>query len=118
MKFALIGRSMISPFGLATRPRIAASWRICVNEPRAPELAIMKIGFSSRRFFSIAAATASVASVQIVVMISWRSSSVMRPRSYCCSTRCTRSSCSPRIASFSGGTTMSFFDTVTPAWVA
>jgi hypothetical protein len=25
-----------------------ASWRICLNDPRAPELAIMKIGFSSK----------------------------------------------------------------------
>ena len=47
MKFALIGRSMISPFGLAIRPRMPASWRICLNEPRAPELAIMKMGLSS-----------------------------------------------------------------------
>ncbi len=46
MKLALIGRSMISPFGLAIRPRMPASWRICLNEPRAPELAIMKIGLS------------------------------------------------------------------------
>ena len=50
MKLALIGRSMISPFGFAIRPRMPASWRICLNEPRAPELAIMKIGFSSSRF--------------------------------------------------------------------
>ena len=41
MKLALIGRSMISPFGEAMRPRMPASWRICLNEPRAPELAIM-----------------------------------------------------------------------------
>ena len=41
MKFALIGRSMISPFGFAIRPRMPASWRSCANEPRAPELAIM-----------------------------------------------------------------------------
>ena len=49
MKLALIGRSMISPFGLAIRPRMPASWRICENEPRAPELAIMKMGFISSR---------------------------------------------------------------------
>ena len=41
MKFALIGRSMISPFGLAMSPRMPASWRIWLNDPRAPELAIM-----------------------------------------------------------------------------
>ncbi len=36
-KLALIGRGMISPRGLATRPRIPASWRICMMFPRAPE---------------------------------------------------------------------------------
>ena len=41
MKFAFTGRSMISPFGLAMRPRMPASWRICLKDPRAPELAIM-----------------------------------------------------------------------------
>src|SRR6185436_10730500 len=33
-KFALIGFSMISPDGLAIRPRMAASWRICWVEAR------------------------------------------------------------------------------------
>jgi len=32
MKLDLIGRSMISPFGLAISPRIPASWRICLND--------------------------------------------------------------------------------------
>ena len=41
MKFALIGRAMIWPFGSAMRPRMPASWRIWLNDPRAPELAIM-----------------------------------------------------------------------------
>ncbi len=41
MKLLLIGRSMVSPFGLFMQPRIPASWRICLNDPRAPELAIM-----------------------------------------------------------------------------
>ena len=40
-KFDLIGRGMISPFGLATRPRMPASCRICMMFPRAPEFAIM-----------------------------------------------------------------------------
>ena len=42
-KFEVIGVSMISPDGLAIRPRMPASWRICCWEPRAPESAIMKI---------------------------------------------------------------------------
>ena len=98
MKFALIGRSMISPFGFAIRPRMPASWRICLNDPRAPELAIMKIGFSSKSVFSIASATASVPSVQMLTMLSCRSSSVIRPRSYCASTSATRFSYSARIS--------------------
>ncbi len=77
MKLALIGRSMISPFGFAIRPRIPASWRICLNDPRAPELAIMKIGLSSSRLSSIAWATSSVALFQWEVTASWRSSAVM-----------------------------------------
>ena len=40
-KFAVIGVSMISPEGLAIRPRMAASCRICWVEPRAPESAMM-----------------------------------------------------------------------------
>ena len=82
MKLALIGRSMISPFGFAIRPRIPASWRICFIEPRAPELAIMKIGFNSLRLRSIASATSSVASVHLFRTASLRSSSVIRPRKY------------------------------------
>ena len=77
MKFALIGRSMISPFGFAIRPRMPASWRICLNEPRAPELAIMKIGLSSSRLRSIACPTSSVALSHREVTASLRSSAVM-----------------------------------------
>ena len=40
-KLAVIGVSMISPDGLAIRPRMPASWRICCFEPRAPESAMM-----------------------------------------------------------------------------
>ena len=36
-----MGVSMISPLGLAMRPRMPASWRIWVREPRALESAIM-----------------------------------------------------------------------------
>jgi hypothetical protein len=41
LKFEMIGLSMISPDGLAIRPRMPASWRIWSCEPRAPEWAIM-----------------------------------------------------------------------------
>ena len=81
-KFALIGRGMISPFGLATRPRMPAICRTCIMFPRAPEFTIMKTGFVVGKFSSIASATSLVAWVQIS-MSSWRrSSSVIRPRSY------------------------------------
>ena len=82
MKLALIGRSMISPFGFAIRPRMPASWRICLNDPRAPELAIMKIGLSSSRLSSIACATSSVARSQSARSCSLRSSSESSPSSY------------------------------------
>jgi len=42
-----------------------ASWRICLNDPRAPELAIMKIGLSSLRLPIIASATSSVAAFHL-----------------------------------------------------
>ena len=40
-KFDRIGVSMISPDGLAMRPRMPASCIICLSDPRAPESAIM-----------------------------------------------------------------------------
>src|SRR5260370_28356031 len=63
---------MISPEGLAIKPRIPASWRICCLEPLAPESAMIRIGFispdsCSRRFISvnIPSATRSVTSDEI-----------------------------------------------------
>ena len=51
--------------------------------PDAPESTIMKIGLVRSKFASIALATSLEACVQIS-MSSWRrSSSVIRPRSYC-----------------------------------
>ena len=118
MKLALIGRSMISPFGLAIRPRMPASWRICLNEPRAPELAIMKIGLSSSRFATIASATSSVAAFHCSTTASWRSSWVIRPVSYWSVISATSASYLSRISCFSGGTTTSFLEIVMPACVA
>ena len=86
--------------------------------PRAPELAIMKIGFVFVNWASIASLTSSVACVQIS-MSSWRrSSSVMMPLRYCCSTFWARFSCSSRIFCFSGGVVTSSTPIVTPALVA
>ena len=44
----MIGRSMISPEGLAIRPRMPASCLICASEPRAPECAIIHTEFTGR----------------------------------------------------------------------
>ena len=79
----MIGRAMISPFGLATRPRMAAIWRIWVMFPRAPECTIMKIGLFFVKLASIAAVSSAVASVHSWISSWWRSSSVTLPRSYC-----------------------------------
>ena len=103
MKFAFTGRSMMSPFGLAIRPRMPASWRICLNEPRAPELAIMKIGFRTSRFWTIASATTSVHSFHCSTTASWRSSCVMSPMSYWLVSSATFSSYSLTIAPLSAG---------------
>ncbi len=118
MKLALIGRSMISPFGLAIRPRMPASWRICLNEPRAPELAIMKMGFSSSRCSCIASPTSSVAPFHLSITASLRSSWEIRPMSYWSRMSATSDSIRSRISSFLGGITTSFLDTVMPAWLA
>ena len=64
-KFDLIGRGMISPLGLATRPRMPAIWRTCIQLPRAPELTIMETGLVFGKASCIASATSLVASVQI-----------------------------------------------------
>ena len=45
IKFDLTGISIVSPVGLAIKPRIPASWLNWLAEPRAPEFIIMKIGF-------------------------------------------------------------------------
>ena len=43
----MIGVSIISPFGLAMRPRIPPNCFIWVTEPRAPECAIIYTEFGS-----------------------------------------------------------------------
>ena len=53
-KLVVIGVSMISPEGLAIRPRMPASCRICCAEPRAPESAMMKIGLNDGMRFLLA----------------------------------------------------------------
>ena len=92
----MIGVSMISPDGLAIRPRIPPSCFIWACEPRAPELAIMKIELisSSRPSASfsaveisaiISSATRSVALAQASTTLLYFSPLVIRPSAYCCS---------------------------------
>ncbi len=75
-KFERIGVSMISPEGLAIRPRMPASCRICCAVPRAPESDMMRIGFDSLAVFSfssiarnISLATLSVTSDQMAMTL-------------------------------------------------
>ena len=42
-----MGFSMMSPLGLAMRPRTPASWRTCWRLPRAPESTIRETGLYS-----------------------------------------------------------------------
>ncbi len=63
----MIGRGMISPLGLFTRPRIPAMFRICSQLPRAPEDTMRLMVLSSGKCAFIAACTSSVASVQILM---------------------------------------------------
>ena len=92
----MIGVSMISPDGLAIRPRMPPSCFICACEPRAPELAIIQIELISfsRPFASsflveisaiISSATRSVALSQASTTLLYFSPLVIRPSAYCCS---------------------------------
>ena len=101
-KLDLIGRGIMSPRGLATRPRMPAIWRTCIMFPRAPEPTIMSMGLncSERSTFSMASRTCSVASVQMRTSCWRRSPSVMMPRRNCVSTLS---------ASFSNLSRISFF---------
>ena len=77
-----MGRGIISPRGLDTRPFMPAIWRICWVFPRAPESTIMSSGLNwmADRVFSMAFPTSELAEVQISISFWRRSSSVMMPR--------------------------------------
>ena len=83
-KFDLIGRGIMSPRGLATRPRMPAIWRICIMFPRAPEPhhhvdGVERVGLRGL-LHRAGAGPRSVASVQISTSFWRRSPSVMMPR--------------------------------------
>ena len=114
----LIGRGMISPFGLATRPRIAEIWRSWSMLPRAPEWIMIHSGLPCGSEVSSSLATSLVALVQISISSPRRSSAVMRPRWYCLSIRSASFSYRSRISLLRGGCTTSSMPMVTPDQVA
>src|SRR5882724_9215744 len=117
-KLDMIGVSMISPDGLAIRPRMPPSWRIWSCEPRAPEFDIMKIEliWASPPLGFILTAEISVimssemrlvhfdqASTTLLYFSPW----VIRPSLYCCSNSLASVRVSSTIFHFDTGTTMS-----------
>ena len=135
-KLAMIGVGMISPEGLAIRPRMPASWRICCVLPRAPESTIMKIGFrpaarprpacSLRRSgcsscwssASSAPATCSVAWAQMSMTLLYFSPLVISPSAYWPSTSSTVLRAASTTSFLLAGICMSSIAIETPAAVA
>jgi hypothetical protein len=85
LKLEMIGVSMISPDGLAIRPRIPASCLICAAEPRAPESDIIHTEFTGspgaaeRIILSISSATLSVQRDHTSTTLLYFSPWVIRP---------------------------------------
>ena len=105
---------MISPFGLVTRPRMPAIWRICIQLPRAPESTIRKMVLSRWKFARIAWSTSLVASVQMSISSELRSASDTRPRSRFSCTWAALASNFAMISPLLGGATTSENAKVTP----
>ena len=132
LKLEMIGVSMISPEGLAIRPRMPASCLIWAAEPRAPESAIMKIEFGwlkrpvagsltravARISAIISSATRSVHCAQASTTLLYFSPLVIRPSAYCCSYCLTSSRVSPTNFALVAGTTMSSLPNEMPARAA
>ena len=78
-KFAVIGLSIISPEGLAMRPRIPANCLICNFEPLAPESAIIKTGLNTSISLKTKSDIFSVALVHISIILLYLSLSVITP---------------------------------------
>ncbi len=122
----MIGVSMISPDGLAIRPRMPASWRIWSCEPRAPEFAIMKIEliWASPPFgFFLTAEISAIMSSEIFLVhfdqasttLLYFSPWVIRPSLYCCSNSLASARVSSTVFHFEAGTTMSSLPNEMPA---
>ena len=122
-KLAVIGVSMISPDGLAIRPRMPASCRICWRLPRAPESAIMNTGLNSPSSFrsislNISSETCSVTWVQMSMILLYRSPFVIRPSWYSFSTLTTSRLASSMISPLLAGMSRSSTPMEIPASVA
>ena len=117
-KLDLIGRGMISPWGLATWPLMPAIWRIWSMFPRAPESTIMLMGLSGLALSvaSISFWISALASDQISTSLLRRSSSVRMPRLYCVSALSASFSCFSRISAFLAGVLTSSIEIVSPDW--
>ena len=111
-KFDLIGSSMIPPEGLAISPRIPASCLIWLLEPRAPELAIMKMLLYLPSPLRRASVILSLAMFHASITLLCLSSSVIRPRLNFFVIRSTAASASARYSFFFSGITISETETV------
>ena len=100
-----IGRGIISPRGLDTRPFMPAIWRTCCGLPRAPESTIMSSGLKGMACSaaSMALPTSELAEVQISISFWRRSSSVMMPRLNWFSAFWASASWRARMSAFEGG---------------
>ena len=85
--------------------------------PRAPDCAIMYIGFSSSKLSFIASVTSFVAFSQIFIIASYLSSFVITPRWYCLNTCSTSLSACDNISFLASGTATSATDTVIAPFV-
>jgi hypothetical protein len=95
-----------------------ASWRICIQLPRAPEVTMMLMAFSEANDARMASSTALVASVQMSMSSSRRSPSEMTPRAKLRSTFSALASKPSRMLALVGGAMTSSNETVTPDRVA
>ena len=115
LKLEIMGVSIISPEGLAIRPRIPASCFIWAGDPRAPECAIIQTELTSFPSSGliirpiISSATWSVQRDQTSTTLLYFSPCVINPSRYCCSNSFTSSvAVSTRLVLVSGMIKSSF----------
>ena len=118
LKLLLIGLSIMSPFGFATRPLIPANCLTCIMFPRAPDFTIISTGLNISDSSSalIAYCTWSVASFQISIIFCFLSVSVIMSSLKSFSTFSASFSYFSKIWFLFGGVFTSFIATVSPAF--